>query len=364
MGAVDIKSLLEAITQENPCGIDLRNDPRTFELDNTARGKPARLETNKEIPAEEPNWAQVRELAESILKTSKDLRVAMHLTRSLVKTEGYSGLAAGFALLRGLIIDQWEFVYPRLDPEDKDDPTERLNILEELNDPEKLLLFVRMAPIVTSREFGRFSLRDYELSSGKQPAPSGVVAVKTATIDACFQAAELDSLKATSTTIQNCLDAINAIVEALPDKLANKLHSDEIITENVAHSDAGFYKAPDFSPLTQNLRNAHKLVEASVKLRDGANGGTVVETEIVQPVGTQPAAGNGPGSIRNRDDCIKALDLVADYFRKHERSSPIPLLLERAKRLMTKDFLEIMQDLAPDGVSQASKVLGTEAKKT
>lgn len=364
MGAVDIKSLLEAITQENPCGIDLRNDPRTFELDNTARGKPARLESNKEIPAEEPNWAQVRELAESILKTSKDLRVAMHLTRSLVKTEGYSGLAAGFALLRGLIIDQWEFVYPRLDPEDKDDPTERLNILEELNDPEKLLLFVRMAPIVTSREFGRFSLRDYELSSGKQPAPSGVVAVKTSTIDACFQAAELDSLKATSTTIQNCLDAINAIVEALPDKLANKQKSDEIITENVAHSNAGFYKAPDFSPLTQNLRNAHKLLEASVKLRDGANGGTVVETEIVQPVGTQPAAGNGPGSIRNRDDCIKALDLVADYFRKHERSSPIPLLLERAKRLMTKDFLEIMQDIAPDGVSQASKVFGTEAKKT
>ena len=33
-----------------------------------------------------------------------------------------------------------------------------------------------------------------------------------------------------------------------------------------------------------------------------------------------------------------------------EPSSPVPLLLQRAKRLFAKDFLEILRDLTPGGV--------------
>ena len=50
MGAVDIKGLLETITPDNTCGIDLRNDILTFELEDAARGRSARLEGDKEIP--------------------------------------------------------------------------------------------------------------------------------------------------------------------------------------------------------------------------------------------------------------------------------------------------------------------------
>jgi type VI secretion system protein ImpA len=343
MGAVDIKGLLETITPDNPCGIDLRNDILTFELESAARGKPARLEGDREIAAEEPDWTKVGELAQALLTRSKDLRVVMHLTRSLIQTEGYAGLAAGLTLLRGLIVDHWEYVYPRLDPEDKLDPTERLNILEELNDTQKLLLYIRAATLVTSRELGRFSLRDHDIASGKQPLPAGTVAPALASIEGCFKAAEVDSIRA---TIEECLAALGAI--------------DVALTANLAPE-----PPPNFSPLIQNLKNAQKLIDTSLKQRSGVDAGTLDEPRSDQPIiAAVPTGIAGPGTIRNREDCVKALDLVADYFRKHERSSPIPLLLERAKRLMTKDFLEIMQDLAPDGVSQASKVFGTEAKKT
>ena len=362
MGAVDINHLLDAISPDNPCGMDLSADPRRFELDNIARGKPARSEGDKEIPAEEPNWVRVRELAETLLKTSKDLRVLMHLTRALVKTDGYSGLAAAVALLRGYVVDHWESVFPLLDPEDKNDPTERLNILAELNDSEKLVQFVRVAPLVSSRELGVFSLRDYEIASGKQAVPAGTSAPKTSTIDSCFRAAEIDTLKVTIAAIESCLDALSAIVKALPEKLLPKEQPDAASPENTQAAIADAPAAPDLLSLVQNLRSAHKLVDAGIKQRLGGNTEPLLEqgTETVN----SPNISSGSGTIRNRDDCIKALDLVADYFRKNERSSPLPLLLERAKRLVTKDFLEIMQDLAPDGVSQASKVLGTDPKKT
>ena len=44
---------------------------------------------------------------------------------------------------------------------------------------------------------------------------------------------------------------------------------------------------------------------------------------------------------------------MADFFRRAEPSSPIPLIVDRAKRLVSKDFLEVLADIAPGAVSQA-----------
>ena len=55
------------------------------------------------------------------------------------------------------------------------------------------------------------------------------------------------------------------------------------------------------------------------------------------------------GAVRSRQDAIRALDAVADFFRRTEPSSPIPLFVERAKRLVSKDFLEVLADIAPGG---------------
>jgi type VI secretion system protein ImpA len=52
------------------------------------------------------------------------------------------------------------------------------------------------------------------------------------------------------------------------------------------------------------------------------------------------------------------LDKACEYFHRYEPSSPVPLLLERAKRLMSKDFVEILRDLAPDGIAQFEVVSG------
>ena len=64
------------------------------------------------------------------------------------------------------------------------------------------------------------------------------------------------------------------------------------------------------------------------------------------------------GAIKSRQDAIRALDAVAEFFRRNEPSSPIPLFLERAKRLVSKDFLEVLADIAPDAVPQARSAGG------
>jgi type VI secretion system protein ImpA len=62
--------------------------------------------------------------------------------------------------------------------------------------------------------------------------------------------------------------------------------------------------------------------------------------------------------VTSRADVIRMLDKINKYYQQYEPSSPVPLLLERAKRLVPKNFFEIMEDLAPEGMAQLLVVSG------
>jgi type VI secretion system protein ImpA len=59
-----------------------------------------------------------------------------------------------------------------------------------------------------------------------------------------------------------------------------------------------------------------------------------------------------------REDVIRILDNVCDWLQRHEPTNPAPLLIRRAQRLMTKNFMEIIRDLVPEGVDQVEKLAG------
>jgi len=67
------------------------------------------------------------------------------------------------------------------------------------------------------------------------------------------------------------------------------------------------------------------------------------------------------GEIASRQDAIRAIDAIAAFFRKNEPSSPIPLLLDRAKRLVSKSFLEVLEDIAPDSLTQVRQLGGIKS---
>ena len=62
--------------------------------------------------------------------------------------------------------------------------------------------------------------------------------------------------------------------------------------------------------------------------------------------------------ISSRQDVIRLLDQICVYYDQNEPASPVPLLLKRAKRLVEKNFFEIMQDVAPESVAQIQKLIG------
>jgi len=82
-------------------------------------------------------------------------------------------------------------------------------------------------------------------------------------------------------------------------------------------------------------------------------------SDILDGAAVEPSANGGAsqgaalGPVKSRQDAIRALDAVSAFFRQTEPSSPVPLFLERAKRLVSKDFLEVLADIAPEALAQA-----------
>ena len=85
------------------------------------------------------------------------------------------------------------------------------------------------------------------------------------------------------------------------------------------------------------------------------------------PNDAAPAAG-GPsavasGEVRSRQDVMQTLERLCEYLSRSEPTNPVQLVLRRAQRMMNMSFLELMQDMAPDGLGQAEKVVGERLNK-
>lgn len=338
MSVIDINGLLSEVSPDSPCGDNLEYDPAFVELERDARGKEEQSLGDSTVAAEPPDWREVRKIATDLFGRTRDLRVAVYLTRSLLNMEGIAGLADGLSLLRGMLERYWDCLHPQLDPDDDNDPTFRVNTIVTLCDRDATLLNVQEAPLVNSRALGRFGLRDLLIAKGEVQAPADPDASvpDQATIDAAFMDADADELQATADSVTRCSGDLAAI--------------DAILMEQIGAS-----QAPDLSALSNMLKSMQSALNERLARR-GIGTATDEDTEQSAGGAVQPAS----GEIVGREDAVRMMDRISDYFERNEPSSPVPLLMQRAKRLVSMNFMDILKDMAPDGVQQASTISGID----
>ncbi len=345
MSSLDIESLAAEIDSESPSGVDLSYDPAYYALVKSAEGTPEQQVGDSVIEAQEPNWREVRDGAAELLRRSHDLQLAVVLTAAGVRTHGMGGLADGIGLLRRLVESRWETLYPRLDPDDGNDPLERMNLLSPLaasvassSDPYRIRDGVLDAVLVESRQAGRFSLRDMLLADGEDlpPSPSRATPASRELIDAAMRDADSDALRVTAGDAERAgeeLEALGGLLQSLAPGMA-----------------------PDLKPLTALVRRAAARVLA------GLGESVKASSESGEGSGSDEAGGHssggGDGAIRSAQDVVRALDRIVAYYEKHEPSSPVPLLLERAKRLVSRPFLEILEDMNPEAMERVYLIGG------
>jgi type VI secretion system protein ImpA len=337
----DLSALLEEVSADKPCGDYLEYDPAYLELNKDILGTPEDPISGE--AAQPPNWRDIEKKSLAILQQSKDLQIAIYLLRALIVQEGIPGFRDGLNFLRGLLENYWESVHPQLDPDDDLDPTARINILEELNSFESVLRPLSLASLVESKSVGQFSLRDIQLATDKIEVAEGVSKPDINLIKNLFLDTKQTQTPLTYQDVIECVDLIQQI--------------DRFVGEQV-----GIENSADFSALLAQLKETrHVFEQFAVGLGHDTDAESVNEGDFDDSGAVQPARKQlNVGEINSRQDVLRMLDLICKYYKDVEPTSPVPMLLNRAKYLVTADFMQIIQNLLPDGLTQLEQIKGPD----
>lgn len=343
MPFVDLDSVLSAVSEAEPSGPDLGYDLAFGALERAAQGKPAQQIGNTVSAGTDPDWKAVQQQGIALLARTRDLRIAVYVARALLRNSGWAGFGEGLALVRGLIERYWDNgLHPRLDPDDDNDPTIRLSAIRELGGADALTM-VRALPLVISPIFGPLTLRDVEIATGDMPAPEGKDPATMAAIEGSLNDCPIDALRTTEAGVRACRDALAGIDEATLAKL-------------------GYENAAGLERLVGLVRRAATLVGDTLARRSEV-AETAAAAGAAEPTATANGAarssgGGAMGEISSREEVIKALDKICAYYKRHEPSSPIPLFMERSKRLVMMNFVDIVNELVPDAAGQVAILKG------
>lgn len=329
----------------DPNGADCGYDPLYLQLETLAVGEPERTMGESVVEGKDPDWRAVRKSCLELWQRTRDLRVAAYLALSGLALEGFKGFADGVALLRSLVLDRWEGVWPRLDPEDDNDPMERLNILAMISpapgtfdDPIRFVPLFRQTRLVP--EGPRYTLRDLLIAEGE--IDGGDQKVDPALLTAEMTAVPHDVMVAQNAEIERLTADLAAISEAIPEKTANEASVSFETLQNELKTVKRFY-----------AKFAHAEAEAAPAdaAEPPAANGLVPRVAAADPASVQ---------ARTRAEALMLLKKGCDYFRTSEPTSPVPYLVERALRMAEMNFMDILAEIDPSGVERGRDILGVK----
>lgn len=329
---VEASKLTTPLPTDGPCGLDLdESDPLVLAAFDAYRlfGQMAPWPKDNQ-----PDWREIRDRSLEALDKSRDLRILSHLAAALLRTEGLGAFSQTLSAAATWLTVWWEQTYPRID----EDAILRCNALNALADRVAVLDGLRRMPLLEHRQLGVYCIRDIEIIQGHL-APAPEESPKEASqLDAVLAAVELETLQSVATQVRQAGESYRTIEAAMRER-------------------AGSEAVPDFAAPLTLLARTQALLDAQLAARAPEPGAEATAAGAAGGDGGNGAV-RASGAIGSRAEAVKALDAVAVYFRSSEPSSPVPLFLERAKRLIGKDFLAVLEDVVPDSLDQAKSVGG------
>jgi len=332
---------LEPLSQAQPCGPDLEYDAQFRELEEAVSGRPEAEYGDTLVAAVPPDWEAADALGTALMARTRDLRVVMHLARARWLREGITGLADGLVLTAALLERHWEHVHPQLDASDGDDATARVNALAAWTEAGGVLAGLMDSPLLQGRS--PVTLREWSYANGEAVAPEGHTMMSLTAIEASI-AVSPNAARSAKKAFDAAYDSVRAIEATLAERV-------------------GAIQSLDFASLKALLERASTLLATGVgEHLDDAQMRYADEPSVASPAA---AIGNASSSaISNRADVAATLQRICAWYAQHEPASPVPLLLERARGLVEKSFVDLLKDLAPEGLAQLTQVVGTAAVET
>ncbi len=341
---------------DNKSGVNCEYENEYIELDTLAVEVPEAEYGDSLREAKGPDFNKLGTNCLALWEKTRDLRVATYYTIAATCTVGLEGFKQGLSVIDYLIDDMWQEFYPQLDPDDDNDPTERINILHMLspkagsyNDPIKFITHLRNIKLFDSLAY---TFRDYLIVQGTLDAETD--------IDPMLFQAEVHGvpLEIVQKKIE-LVDAIEALLEKISSQMNEKMGDSGYITLDSLQNEIKLLKK-FYTVFAGGSAQPAPAAEPAAEVASAAES-TASSVASVQPAAVlQRTAVTDIKSyiVSDRGDALMLIKKCSDFFSRTEPTSPLPFLLNRALRMADMNLLDIMKEIDENSVTRVREQLG------
>ena len=357
---LDLEVLLAPISEENPSGEDVKyfgvydeiKEARRADL-NLAQGDWAR-----ELKV--ADWRKVIELATGALaKQTKDLQIAAWLSEAEIKQNGFVGLRDSLKLMRGLHENFWETLFPEID--EGNDLEARANALEFVN--KQAALAVKEVPLTSNglnylnweesksfdipEDLDSLDSSEAEKYRAKQQQATEENRVTGEMWRKGKAASRRDFYEKLWATLEECWTEFGELDRKVDELFGNQ-------TPGLGQLKKSLDNVRDLvKKLVEEKRQAEPTeaeVAAGISVEANSDGQAAIDGNGTGVVYAAAGVAGTSGPIRSRQDALKRLSEVAEFFRKTEPHSPVSHLVQRAVKWGNMPLESWLQDVIKDGV--------------
>lgn len=273
-------------------------------------------------------WVELQDQLVDLFRQTKHLDMLYLLALSQGHLNGIAGLIEGIDYTNSLLARNWDSLHPA---ESEGDYEYRQDCIKKIDTPAFADSLDSMI-IADGRQLGKHTLGAW--LAAKKANSDDVKLIKDALVE---------TLKETPGFYDNMATQVNELLDSMSRlELTVKDHF------------VGFRLT--FKPLKAKLAEIAQIIA----------GFSDVAIEGMERAGGSQgdnAAGNTkggtiPDQINSREDVIKTLAKIILFYTKNEPTSPVPIMLERAQRVATMNFKEIVQEFNLSGTPSIQEVLG------
>jgi type VI secretion system protein ImpA len=352
-------ALAAPLPGDAPAGVDLRQDfsPQSLyyrlrDARAEAREIERRVDHDPAADAGVPiQWRTVRDLATKALSDyTKDLEIAAWLTEALVRLDGLAGLAAGSRIIADLVSGLWDLgLHPQPDEDGIETRVAPVTGLNGQGADGTLMQPLRKAVLFPGPTGGPVTYWQYlqseeletitDAARRKQRLASNVVPL--ADLAAAARQAGGARLSTLRTQARDAADAWKLMAQALDDK------------------------AGSAAPPTGRVRDLVNAIGAVANLHappepDLPAAGAITPEILVVETDNKSAVAPGPGAAQRaitREDMLRELQQIADFFRRTEPHSPMAYTLEEAVRRGRLTWPELLSEVVPDDKARSAMLV-------
>jgi type VI secretion system protein ImpA len=282
------------------------------------------------------DWTRIEELTRDALTgTAKDLRIAGYLVEALVHRYGFAGLRDGLRLLREMLEQCWDRMYPSIEDGDLEVRAGLFNSLDDKTARGRMPFpqILRTVPLLGPGG-GKHGFQDWK--TAQEPGHDDLAD----SVARAIQATPPERGAELAQVLDECAREVDQLAKTLEAKIGGE----------TTH-------LPNLREALQDCRRVARLVDQKIAEGSPAEG---AESDT-QANGQTAQRGGGP--LQTRADAYRQLSEAAALLQRLEPHSPIPYLVQRAVELGAMPFPQLMRALIRDAntLTELTRELGIKS---